>query len=69
MKQRRNLFLIGLLSAVVTVVSLNIAFGSRYQHYPFYKDYNGCYYRNNDRLHNNDHSNKNQQKADSLKNY
>jgi hypothetical protein len=52
--KRGGLFFIGLLSAIATIVSLNIAFGRSgyyYERYPYYNRYHHCndrYYRNHD---------------------
>ncbi|MEP6684522.1 MAG: hypothetical protein ABJA35_14730 [Parafilimonas sp.] len=51
--RRGNLFFIGVISTVVTIISLNVAFGkSGYynEHYPFYNRYhNNCNSRYNER--------------------
>jgi len=43
--KRGGLFFIGLLSAIATIVSLNIAFGRSgyyYERYPYYNRYHHC---------------------------
>lgn len=63
--KRGGLFLIGLLSAIITIISLNFAFGrpwSYYNHYAFRRHYynydNRCYDGNH-------YKNHSQQKQDS----
>lgn len=45
MKTRRSLFFIGLISAIITVISLNVALGRSgyyYDRYPYYSRYHNC---------------------------
>jgi hypothetical protein len=54
MKRRGGLFFIGLVSAILTIISLNIAFGRQgyyFDRYPYYNRYHHCddrYDRNHD---------------------
>ena len=59
--KRGGLFFIGLLSAIATIISLNIAFGRSayyYDRYPYYNRFHHCYDRhdhyNNERSKNNE---------------
>lgn len=58
--RRGNLFFIGLLSAIVTIISLNLAFGN--SRHGFYRDHYGCYDRYDHRYHDSEHH-----KADSTR--
>lgn len=52
--KRASLFLIGLLSAIITIVSLNYAFGKSWfynNHYSFHGYYYDCYHHNNQHTH------------------
>jgi hypothetical protein len=61
MKRRGGLFFIGLISAIATIISLNIAFGRSgyyYERYPYYNRYHHCderYDRNRDERSKQDH--------------
>jgi hypothetical protein len=67
--KRGGLFFIGLLSAIATIVSLNIAFGRSgyyYERYPYYNRYHHCderYDRNDDERLKQDHD----RQSDSIK--
>lgn len=50
--RRGSLFFIGLVSAIVTIISLNLAFGN--SRYGFYGNHYGCYDRVDHRYHNGD---------------
>lgn len=68
--RRGRLFFIGLLSAIVTIVSLSIAFGRPgyyYEGHSFYNRYHRCNYRD-DRHYGDDkdHQNEKRQQSDSL---
>lgn len=69
--RRGSLFFIGLLSAIVTITSLNIAFGrsgyyhDRYNHYGRFHD---CDSRYDERYYNNKRERDKEQKTDSLNN-
>ena len=66
--KRRRLFFIGLISAITTIISLNIAFG-RSGYYNHSHSYYGRYYHCNDRYNNkNSLYNEKEHKADSLNN-
>ena len=64
--KRGSLFFIGLISAIVTIIGLNFAFGNNYNHHAFYRDHYGCSDRYDHRYRDKDHYEKRQQKADSL---
>jgi hypothetical protein len=52
--RRGSLFFIGVLSTIVTIISLNVAFGSPgyfNERYPFYNRYHHCNSRYDDRYH------------------
>lgn len=64
--KRGSLFFIGLLSAIITVVSLNFALGNRFGRYPYYRGYYRCYDRYDDRYRDKDKYYNDDKKADSL---
>ena len=68
--KRGGLFFIGLISAIATIISLNIAFGrpGYYSHYPYYNRFHHCderHDRNYDERSKKDHG----YKSDSTSNY
>lgn len=70
MKRRRSIFFIGLISAIITLVSLNFAFGrSGYysERYPYYSRYHNCDGRYDWRY--DDKRQRDHQRKDSISNY
>lgn len=69
--KRGSLFFIGLISAIVTVLSLNFAFGRSwryYERYPYYSRYHNCDERYDRRY--DDRQERNHQRSDSsISNY
>lgn len=63
--KRGGLFLIGLLSAVITVISLNAAFGRSYNYYNHYNSYHHCHNFYDNRYHNKNHTQQKQMQPDS----
>jgi hypothetical protein len=70
MGTRGGLFFIGLLSAIITIISLNVAFGRswNYNHYGYGHRYNHCDDRYN-KNHNQTQHDKNVQADSSTRNY
>ena len=70
MKARRSLFFIGLISAIITVISLNVALGRPgyyAERYPYYNRYHNCDDRYDKR--NDDQRQRDHQQRDSTSNY
>ncbi len=71
--KRGSLILIGLLSTIIIIVSLNYAFGRLWfysNRYPFHRYYHNCNDQNNDGYHNNNHLHQKQSTRDSsISNY
>lgn len=70
--RRGSLFFIGLISAIVTIVSLNFAFGRPGYYYDrssYYGRYHHCDNRYNDEQHNNRNQRDERSKTDSLNNF
>jgi hypothetical protein len=63
--KRGGLFFIGLISAIATIISLNIAFGRSafYDHYKYYDRYHHCYHKYDDRFRDDKNSNDDRRKG------
>ena len=74
MKRRGSLFFIGLISAIATIISLNVAFGRSgfyNDRYPYHNHYyhHRCYDRNDRDRYERDHENQHQQSDSTHSNY
>ena len=65
--KRGRLFFIGLLSAIITIISLNLALGSRWNGYRnyYHNGYHHCYNKNDDHNYDKEDHRQPQSKADS----